>query len=161
VEYVDEIDFFDTKYKNGEHFGGNFASPHASGILFGWISQYYEGQALSTSGDMPAAAAMQNRMDKLQGSVHPQVTVIVPSLSRSLVRVQISFAGTALRQAMSAEVMYSDNPNDKSLSRFVKCVNLPTFITLDSQGKPTLNFYLNPGGVNRGTSAEIARITVQ
>jgi hypothetical protein len=161
VGYVDEIDFFDAKYRNGEPFGGNFAFPHASGILFGWMSQYYEGQALSTSGDMPAAAALQNRMDTLQGSMHPQVTIIVPSLSQGLVRVQIPLAETPLRQAVSAEVMYSDNPGDKNLSRFVKVVTLPTFITSDPQGKPTLNFYLNPGGAKRGTSAEIARVTLR
>jgi hypothetical protein len=57
--------------------------------------------------------------------------------------------------------MYSDNPGDKNLSRFVKVVTLPTFITSDPQGKPTLNFYLNPGGAKRGTSAEIARVTLR
>jgi hypothetical protein len=131
----------------------NYQQPYATGLLYGWMSQYYEGQALPTSGTMSAAAA------RFNGSVN----IVVPSQNSGLRHVQIPLSGAGLSHVVSAQVMYSDNPNDMQLSRIVKVVPLPTFITLDNTSitpRLMLNFYLNPGTINRGSNWEIARITL-
>jgi hypothetical protein len=131
----------------------NYQQPYATGLLYGWMSQYYEGQALATSGTMSAAAA------RLNGGVN----IIVPSQNSGLRHIQIPLSGVGLSHVVSAQVMYSDNPDDQQLSRIVKVVPLPTFITVDNTSacpRLMLNFYLNPGTANRGSNWEIARISL-
>jgi hypothetical protein len=134
----------------------NYQHPTATGTLYGWMSQYYEGTALQTTGTMTAIAS----------SLNNAVNIIIPSQNSGLTHVQIPLTGTHLSHVLSAEVMYSANPDDSKLSQIVKTATLPTFITvgdkgLDGKFQLMLNFYLNPGTTNRGSSWEIARISLQ
>ena len=127
----------------------DYATPYAPGLLFGWMSQYYQGQALRTEGDLPATAAK---------SEHG-VTVFVPSCSDGPRRVSLRLAGTGSLCVVSAKVMYSDQPGDRLKSRLVRIVDLPTAVVEGPPG-PAVVFTLNPGGPNRGTGWEIVRLTL-
>ena len=99
---------------------------------------------------MPAVAAKSD-----QG-----VTVIVPSGASGARRVRISLAGTGLSHVVSAQVLYSDHPDDRRNSRLATSVSLPVSMIQDSGG-PVVEFTLNPGGPGRGAGWEIARVTLQ
>ena len=128
----------------------DYATPYASGILFGWMSQYYEGEALRTAGDLPAVAAKSE-----QG-----VTVLVPSGSPGVRHVRISLAGTGLSRVASAQVLWASEPDDPLKSRIAKVALLPVTMSDDVRGK-AVDFILNPATPDRGGGWEIARITLQ
>ena len=128
----------------------DYATPYAPGVLFGWMSQYYEGQALETGGDIPAVAARNGK----------DVTVIVPTRNIGPRTVRIPLAGTGLSRVVSAEVMSSQNPDDWKRSREVQVHSLPVSIVQRADG-PAATFTVNPGEPGRGSNWEIVRVTLQ
>ena len=129
----------------------DFRQPFATGVVFGWMSQYYRGQALRTGGDLVAAVA------KSSGGV----TVLVPSRSIGPRTVRILLTGTGLSRVVSAEVMYSERPDEPSESRLVSISPLPTQIRRGGGGKGWVEFAMNPGTPGRGSNWEIARVTLR
>ncbi len=123
----------------------------ATGMLFGWMSHYYGGVALDTSGPLASAAA---RSDD-------GTTLFVATGDSQYGALKIPLGGTGLSQVVSAEVMFSDQPNDPNRSRFAKTRPLPTRMVTGPDGAPVVECDLNPGTQGRGTSAEILRITLR
>jgi hypothetical protein len=124
----------------------DFKQPYASGLLFGWMSRYYRGQALPTAGDLPAAAARSG----------DGVTLFVASLDAGPRLVRIPLAGTGLSRVVSAEVMFAADDSDPDRSRSAQIVPLQA-----TAGQNTVEFQINPGTQGRGRGWEIARITLQ
>jgi hypothetical protein len=129
---------------------GNYRRSFATGMAFGWMSQYYRGEALRTQGALAAVAAKNDA----------GVTIFVPARGDGPRRVRISLAGTGLRRVVSAEVMYSQYPDDPQLSRDVSIAPLPVS-THGADGQSWLEFMVNPGTPGRGVGWEIARLTLQ
>jgi len=125
----------------------DYATAYAPGILFGWMSQDYEGQILNTSGDVKAAVA------KSASDIH----IILPSMRLAPMSVRIPLNGLGVKKVVSAQVLYSDDPDDAHQGRLAKVVPLPTQMSSDY----VLTFTLNPGSTNRGKGWEIARISLQ
>ena len=126
----------------------DYTKAYASGILFGWMSQYYEGMALQTGGDLPAVAAENGQ----------SVTVIIPSGVAGTRHIQLFLPGRF--RIISAQVLCADDPNNQLKSRIAKVLPLPTTTTQENQGT-TIIFTLNPATGGRGAGWEIARITLQ
>jgi hypothetical protein len=137
TSYVPELNFVSEDYK----------TPYASGILFGWMSQDFEGEALSTTGDVKAAVSR-------SGSV---LHIILPSMQSGAMPVRIPLSGLGVSKVVSAQVLYSNDPEDKRRGRLAAIAQLPTQI--DSGN--VLTFTLNPGGPGRGKGWEIARISLK
>jgi hypothetical protein len=123
----------------------------ATGMLFGWMSRYYRGVALATSGPLASAAA---RSDD-------GTTIFVATGDSHSRKLEIPLGGTGLDQVVSAEVMFSDQPNDPNRSRFAKIRTLPTRIATGPDGARLVECDLNPGSPGRGAGAEILRITLR
>lgn len=140
TDFIPELNFVSADY----------AQPFASGVLFGWMAQYYEGQALPTGGAIPAAAAR-----SAQG-----VSVFVPSNGPGLRQVRIALAQTGLSHVASAQVLYAEDPEDPDRSRLPQIASLPISIRQTEDG-PEVAFTLNPGTAGRGSGWEIARVTLQ
>ncbi len=141
---------FGTQTTLVESAGWHFA-PTATGVLFGWMSQYYEGHVLTTGGTLPAAAALNGNGD---------VTLFVPSVQDGPVEVAISLAGTLLTRVVSAQVLSVASPDNpgSSASRVPYISALPVTMSQGSDG-PMADVALNPGTSGRGSGWEIARIT--
>lgn len=129
----------------------DFRQPYATGLIFGWMSRYYRGQALRTSGDLPAAAAR-----SADG-----VTLFIASMDNRHRMVHIPLAGTGLNRVASAEVMFAEDPDDPDRSRIVQFAPLPTRIGRDAGRRSAVEFEVDPGTPGRGSSWEIARVTLQ
>jgi hypothetical protein len=129
----------------------DFQQPFATGIIFGWMSHYYRGEALRTGGDLAAVAARSNDV----------VTVLVPSRGIGPRTVRISLAGTGLSRVVSAEVMYSEHPDEPDESRLVSISLLSTQIRRGGGGQQWVEFVVNPGTPGRGSNWEIARVTLR
>ncbi len=129
----------------------DFSTPLATGILYGWMSKYYEGVALHTSGDCLAAAARN----------HGQVTVFVPSATQGPEQVQIDIAGMGLHQVVTAKVLVSASPDDLHQSGHAIVAMLPVRMIRSGNGDEMVNFTLDPGTNGRGQSYEIARVILQ
>jgi hypothetical protein len=128
-----------------------YTTPFATGIAFGWMATYYQGMALHTAGPLPAVAARDG------GST----TVIIPTETNGTQNVWIALAGTGLHQVLSAEVMYSAQPDDPKAGRLVTIANLPIEMVTDPNGRPYVAMTLNPGTAGRGKGFEIARVTIE
>lgn len=128
----------------------DYGTPFATGIAFGWMSQYYEGTALRASGPLPALAARDGI----------STTVIVASEDTRTQTVQIDLAGTGLTKVISAQVMSSAQPDDPQASRLVNIASLPTAMTTGADGSPCVQFIVNPGTPGRGSEYEIVRVTL-
>jgi hypothetical protein len=124
----------------------DYQRPFANGLLFGWMSRYYRGEALSTAGDLPAAASQ-----SADG-----VTLFIASMSDGSRSVRIPLAGTGLRHVVSAEVLFSRDPDDPNRGRLAQFGVLPAVIRNNA-----VEFDLNPGTPGRGRGWEIARVTLQ
>lgn len=129
----------------------NYQNPFATGIVFGWMSRFYEGVALHTSGDPHAVAAMN----------HSAVTVLVPSYQKNREVVRIALSGTGMTRVASARVLYSEAPDDVKSSLPAKVAILPTHLTHDKNGKTYVEFVLNPGTQGRGGAYEIAKVILE
>jgi hypothetical protein len=137
TSYIPELNFVSVDYKTA----------YASGILFGWMSKDFEGEALNTAGDVKAAVSK-------SGSI---VHIILPSMKSGSMPIHIPLSGLGVKKVVSAEVLYSDDPENKHQGRLATVAPLPTQISSDH----VLMFTLNPGGQGRGNGWEIARITLQ
>jgi hypothetical protein len=131
----------------------DYSDGYATGYLFGWLRQGYEGTAMLANGNLPAIAARNGG----------QVTVFVAAPSQSPCPISIDLAGTGLHQVVSADVMFAAAPQDAKSedSRKVTIVALPVTITAAANGSSYAELTLNPGTANRGGSDEIARVTLQ
>jgi hypothetical protein len=140
TDFVPELNFISADY----------SQPYASGLLFGWMAKYYEGEALGTEGELPAAAARST----------DGVTVIVAARNSGPRTVRIPLQGTGLSAVTRAKVLYSTAPDDPLLSRIARIANLPATI-IRQAGKPdAVQFVVNPGTPGRGSGWEIARVTL-
>jgi hypothetical protein len=129
----------------------DYRTPFATGLAFGWMSQYYEGTALHTGGPLAAVAARDGAT----------TTVIIPSGNLGSQTVQIALSGTGLSKIVSASVMYSAAPDDeKKASRIAVIVPLPASITTGADGSSFAQFTVDPGTANRGSQFEIVRVTL-
>jgi hypothetical protein len=129
----------------------DYQKPFATGVVFGWMSIYYRGQALRTGGDLAAAAARNQ----------DRVTVFVPARGIGPRTVRIRLAGTGLSRVVSAEVMHSAHPDDPDGSRDVQIGPLSVFLQHAAGGDEWAEFVVNPGTPGRGSNWEIARVTLQ
>jgi hypothetical protein len=118
----------------------------ATGLAFGWLSQFYEGQVLTTGGDLPAIAAVNAG----------QVTILVPTGALGTQTVWIPLAGTGLSHVVSAEVLYAASATSTTAS----VASLPTILQASDAGTVAVGFVVNPGSAGRGSTGEIARITL-
>ena len=125
----------------------NYDTAYAPGTLFGWMSKDYEGQVLNTSGDIKAAVA------KSTSGIH----IILPSMKSGPMTVHVPLNGLGVKKVVSAEVLYSDDPEDIHRARLAKVAQLSTQLGSDN----VLTFTLNPDTPGRGAGWEIARITLQ
>jgi len=120
----------------------DFRTAYATGIAFGWMSQYYEGTALEASGGALAAR---------QGD---EVTVIFPSGDAGPQDVRVKLDGTGLTGVVSAAVLYTDGGKQGEVA------DLP--VTIEQEGGEKFAvFSLDIGGAGRGTAYEIARVTLR
>jgi len=126
----------------------DYGTPFATGVVFGWMSRYYEGSALATSGDLPAVAARDGE----------QVNVIVPSGAAPAV-VRILLTGTGLHEVTSAAVLYTDFSMPGRAGRAAHVAALPTAIRSED-GMTYAEFELNPGTPGRGAGYEVARVSM-
>jgi len=122
--------------------------PFATGIIFGWMSRYYRGEALHVSGDPHAVAAINNG----------KITVIVPSYARGQMFIRIDLNGTGMKRVASAKVLFSDAPNHRKSTLPAGVAILPTHIIHAGGGETYVEFTLNPGTPGRGSAYEIARV---
>ena len=155
TDYVHNLNFMKTT---------DYSQPYAPGIVFGWMSSYYEGECLNITGDMPAVAA---KLDDYINIIVPSAPMDTSSVTSetSCVHVRIPLKESGASQVVSAEVMYSTAPdvsdmNQPNNSSVVTVVELPTYVTKEND-QLVLNFTLNPGTQNRGKSCEIARISIK
>ncbi len=125
--------------------------PYATGIVFGWMSHYYEGAALTVTGDSDAAAA----------DDHGNVTIFVPSAEQGPERVRIELNGTHLHHIVVSRVLSSGEPNDIHVSWRAHESPLPVTPTQDPHGGRYAEFILDPGTEGRGSAYEIARVTLR
>ena len=130
---------------------GDYRRPTATGVAFGWMSRFYRGDALAVSGDLRAAAAK-------QGS---DVTVLVATEASGPRTVRIPLAGTGLTRVVSSEVLYSPAPDDRRMALEYGTSPLPATIGGDAKGGQAVEFVVDPGTRGRGSSWEIARVTMQ
>jgi hypothetical protein len=121
----------------------------ATGMLFNWMSRYYRGSMIPTTGPLPSAAARDNG----------ETTVFIATMGSGFTRVRIPLGGTGLNRVDDAEVMYADDPDDPNPSRMAKIRPLPTRILADKDGAPTIECDLNASGPGRGW--EILRISIR
>jgi hypothetical protein len=126
----------------------DYGTPFATGVVFGWMSRYYEGTALATSGELPAVAARDGG----------QVNVIVPSGGAPAI-VRILLTGTGLHEVTSAAVLYTDLSMQGRAGRAAHIAALPTAIRSEG-GNIYAEFELNPGTPGRGNGYEIARVSM-
>ncbi len=124
----------------------DYRRPFANGLLFGWMSRHYRGEALPAKGDLPAAAARSG-----EGT-----TVFVASMAGGARTVRIPLVGTGLSRVVSAEVLFSQEPDDLQRSRLAEFALLPTTVR-----EGAVEFGLNPGTPGRGRGWEIARVTLR
>jgi hypothetical protein len=125
----------------------NYRTAYATGVAFGWMATYYEGQALATGGDMTALAARDGG----------DVNVIVPSGDSGPVHVRILMDGTGLHAAVDASVLYAGSADS---DRVAYTALLPVTMEQDD-GRTYAAFDLDPGGSRRGAAFEIARVTLR
>jgi hypothetical protein len=116
-----------------------------TGTLYSWLAQYYQGQALSTHGKLPAIAALAD---------DGKVTLFVPTQDTGPIEIKIPLKGTGLSRVVSAEVLYTAKPNSPN----PETADLP--IAIKTGGGKHVDFVLNPGTKDRGKSWEIARVTL-
>ncbi len=128
----------------------NYKIPFATGIVFGWMSRFYEGLALRVAGDTRAVAALDNG----------KLTVIVPSYSERRTIFRISLRGTAMRRIVSARVLFSDAPNARVNAIPATIATLPVRFIRVKDGETYVQFTLNPGIKGRGSAYEIARVVL-
>jgi hypothetical protein len=126
----------------------DFRTAYATGIAFGWMSQYYEGTALSASGGALAAR---------QGD---EVTVIVPTGDDGPQSFRLALDGTGLKGVVSAAVLYTGGDQDDAAGRQGEVADLPVAIEQEGGAKFAV-FSLDPGGAGRGAAFEIARVTLR
>jgi hypothetical protein len=124
----------------------DYRTAFATGVAFGWMAKYYEGQALAAGGDMTALAARDGG----------QVNVIVPSGDSGPVHVRILLTGTGLRSVVDGSVLFGADAS----GRVAGTASLPVRIEQDG-GKVFAAFDLDPGGAARGAAFEIARVTLR
>lgn len=129
----------------------NYDRALATGMLFSWMARYYRGTALATSGPLPSAAARSGA----------GTSVFVATMGGRYRKIQIPLEGTGLSRVISAEVMFSDNPDDPNLSRFAKIRTLPTQSRTGPGGATVVECEINPGPPGRGASWEIIRVTLR
>ena len=137
TSYIPELNFVSSNYQIG----------FAPGTLFGWMSKDYEGHVLNTNGDVKAAVA------RSASGLH----ILLPSMKSGPMTVRIPLSNLGVSKVVSAEVMYSDEPEDVHKARLAKVAPLPTKLGADN----VLTFTLNPGSADRGKGWEIARISLQ
>jgi hypothetical protein len=128
----------------------DYATPFATGIAFGWMATYYRGEALHTSGALPAVAAR-------NGS---SITVIIPSGAAGPHLVRVNLAGTNMHAVSASAVLYSTAPDDPQLGRRGFVAALPMTIEKDINGASFVQFVIDPGTPGRGSEFEIARLTL-
>jgi hypothetical protein len=126
----------------------DYGTPFATGVVFGWMSRYYEGMALASGGDLPAVAARDGGL----------VNVIVPSGVAPVI-VRILLTGTGLHEVTSAAVLYTDFSMNGRAGRAAHIDALPTAIHSED-GKSYAEFELNPGTPGRGAGFEVARVSM-
>jgi hypothetical protein len=126
----------------------NYKIPFATGIIFGWMSRFYEGLALRVAGDTHAVAAMDDG----------KMTVIVPSDSHRPTIFRISLRGTAMRRIVSARVLFSDAPNARVNAHPATIATLPVRFIRAKAGTAYVQFTLNPRMMGRGSAYEIAKV---
>jgi hypothetical protein len=119
----------------------DYQDAYPTGIAFGWMAKYYEGEALHTSGSVAAVAARHGGA----------ITVIVPSWAATGA-VRVYFQSFVPHNVVSAEVL-SETQGISALSP------LPVSIG-ESGGRGYVTFDVNPGTPGRGSGYEIARVTV-
>jgi len=129
----------------------DYLQPFATGLVFGWMSRYYRGQALPTGGDLPAAAAK-----SADG-----VTLFIASMNSGHRSVHIALQGTGLSRVVSAAVMFAPDPDDPENARLVRFAALPTEVRHDARGQGWVELQLDPGTPGRGVGWEIARVTLR
>lgn len=122
----------------------------ATGMLFNWMSHYYRGVMIPTTGPLPSAAA------RYQG----ETTVFIATLASPFARVRIPLSGTGLTRVDEAEVMYADDPDDPNPSRLAKIRPLQTRIVTGKDGAPVVECDLNPSGPGPGRGWEVLRISM-
>jgi len=125
---------------------GDYRTAYATGVAFGWMAKYYEGQALAAGGDMTALAARDGG----------QVNVIVPSGDSGPVHVRILLTGTGLQGVVDGSVLFGADAS----GRVARTASLPVTMEMDD-GKTYAAFDLDPGGPGRGAGYEIARVTLR
>jgi len=122
----------------------------ATGMLFKWMSQYYRGALIPTTGPLPSAAAR----------YHGETTIFIASMGSKFARVRIPLAGTGLNKVEDAEVMFADNPDDPDPSRMAKTRPLPTRILTGKDGALTVECELGVSAARPSPSWDILRITL-
>jgi hypothetical protein len=126
----------------------DFRTAYATGIAFGWMSQYYEGTALAATGGALAAR---------QGD---EVTLIVPSGDAGPQRFRLLLDGTGLDKVVSAAVLFTEAGQAGAAGWQGYVANLPVAIS-QAGGASYAVFELDTGGAARGAAYEIARITLR
>jgi len=129
----------------------DFQKPFPTGVVFGWMSKWYEGKALHTSGDPSAVAAINGE----------ELTVIVPTADAGPQTVTIRVPGFGIHRIVSAEVLYADDPDTLQASARNHVVDLPAAVIDDKDGGRSVRFTLDPGTPGRGKAFELARITLR
>jgi hypothetical protein len=128
----------------------DFQRPFATGLAFGWMSRYYEGRVLAVRGDLPAVAAENDG----------GTTIIVPTHDSGPRTVRVDLTGTGLSKVKSAEVLWSRYAKPAQ-SRFAQISPLPVDLLRGAHGDRWMEFSVNPGGPDRGSNWEIARVTLE
>jgi hypothetical protein len=129
----------------------DFQKPFPTGVVFGWMSKWYEGKALHTAGDPLAVAATRGG----------EVTVIVPTADAGPQTVTIRLVGVGIHRIVSAEVLYADDPDNLQASARNHVVDLPAAVMDDKDGGRSVRFTLDPGTPGRGKAFEVARVTLR
>lgn len=126
-------------------------TPYATGTVFGWMSKDYEGAALRVTGDVDAAAAYNNHT----------ITLFVPSAEQGPEQIRVDLTDLPVHSLGSATVLYSAQPNEIQVSWRAAEVPLPVKIKREADGRQYAEFVLDPGSPDRGTSYEIARVSLR
>lgn len=129
----------------------DFNSAYPTGIVFGWMSEAYEGVALRVTGDADAAAARNN----------DTITVFVPSGEQGPELVRIDLTGMHLKGSASGTVLFSEQPDNIQTSWKASQAPLSVKLTTEADGKRYAEFSLDPATPGRGSSYEIARIALR
>ena len=129
----------------------DYSQASTTGAAFGWMARFYRGEALETRGDMAAVAAKDG----------PDVTVFVPSETSGPRTVRIPLANTGLDRVVSAQVLHSPSPDDRRMAPDFGASPLPVLLKRGAGGTAWAQFVVNPATPHRGSSWEIARVTLR